>query len=70
MLGMTRYKTVILVLSLDPDRNYTVVDSAHGSEKLLPDNNRRERDCTENTGFSDTVFNMDLWGRRSDSKRK
>lgn len=57
---MTRCKTVILILSLNPDRNYTVVDSAQGSEKMLPNNNRRERDCTENAGFSDTVFDMDL----------
>lgn len=69
MLGMTRCETVILILSLNPDRNYTVVDSARGSEKMLPNNNRRERDCTENAGFSDTVFDMDLWGRLSDSRR-
>ena len=63
MLGMTRYKAVVFILSLNPDRNYTVVDRAHGREELVPDGDRRERDCAEKTVFSDTCFLHGLVGQ-------
>lgn len=63
MVGTTRYKPVVLVLSLSPDRNYTAVDRAHGREELVLDSDRRERDCREKTFFSDTCFLHALVGQ-------
>lgn len=63
MLGMTRYKAVILILSLNPGRNYTVVDRAYGREELVLDSDRRESDCTEKTGFLGTCFLHRLVGQ-------
>ena len=56
MLGTARYKAVVFVLSLNPDRNYTVVDRACGREEVVPDSDRRERCCAQKTVFSDTCF--------------
>lgn len=63
MLGMTRYKAVVFILSLNPDRNHTVVDRAHGREELLPYGDRRGRGCTERQSFQIPVFSMGLWAQ-------